>query len=98
MSLTAKRLPLLLAGLIVNCLLLLPSAGQAASSKYPKIATANFPAGTVKKTFKVPLAIKPGQNLNYSSRVRGSVTIKVNRSATYVCQLHNGMKLKVAAR
>jgi hypothetical protein len=64
MSLTAKRLPLLLAGLIVSCLLLLPSVAHAASSKYPKVAVANFPAGTVKKTFKVPLAIKPGQNLN----------------------------------
>jgi len=39
-----------------------------------------------------------GGGVNYSSRTHGSVTIKVNRSATYVCQLHNGMKLKVTAR
>ena len=70
MSLTAKRLPLLLAGLIISCLLLLPSAAQAASSKYPKVAVANFPAGTVKKTFRVPLAIKPGQNLNLLQLVK----------------------------
>ena len=39
-----------------------------------------------------------GGGVNYSSRTSGSVTIKVNRSATYVCQLHSGMKLKVTAR
>ena len=47
----------------------LPSAASAALT-YPKVATADYPAGTVAKTYKVPLTIKPGQNLNLLETLR----------------------------
>ena len=41
----------------------LPSAASAASTP-PKVGVPDYPAGTKKLTYKVPLNIEPGQNLN----------------------------------
>ncbi|MSX03102.1 MAG: hypothetical protein F2813_08090, partial [Actinobacteria bacterium] len=53
----------LLAVAAVSIAAMLPSAASAAIT-YPQVGAADFPEGTVSKTYKVPLSIKPGQNLN----------------------------------
>jgi len=48
------------------CLLALPAAATAATvpAKAPPVVKPTLPEGTVTRTYKVPLSIKPGQNLN----------------------------------
>ncbi|MEI6793152.1 MAG: hypothetical protein WCK97_07950 [Actinomycetes bacterium] len=69
MRLNSKR-SFLVPAIAFVALLAAAPAGASAAITYPKVATPDYPAGTVTKTYKVPLTIKPGQNLNMLETLR----------------------------
>ena len=64
---------LVLSVMMVAIAAALPSAASAQTgSTLPKVVKPALPAGTITKTYKVPLSIKPGQNLNLYNYIKAN--------------------------